>query len=51
VHSLEALGLDRARAVSRVAAETGIHDEKVRWCADASCEDATLRHRPLAAAA
>jgi hypothetical protein len=34
VRRLEAQGLDRDRAIRRVAVETGIAPEKVRWCAE-----------------
>jgi hypothetical protein len=36
VRRLEALGLDRAQAIRRAAAENGIKPEKVRWCAESA---------------
>jgi hypothetical protein len=37
VRRLEAQGLDRDRAIRRVAVETGIDPHRVRWCAETAC--------------
>jgi len=46
VHLLEAQGLDRGQAIRRVAVETGIEPEKVRWCAETAYPDSTVRRSP-----
>jgi hypothetical protein len=46
VHLLETQGLDRGLAIRRVAVETGIEPEKVRWCAETAFADSTIRRSP-----
>jgi hypothetical protein len=46
VCSLEAMGLDRAQAIRRAAAEIGIDREKVRWCVDTALRDSAVRLTP-----
>ena len=46
VRRLEALGLDRDRAIGRAAVETGIAPQKVRWCVETACPEPTVRFSP-----
>jgi len=47
VDRLEGLGLDRDQAIQRVALETGIDSEKVRWCVvNASAGSAAIARLP-----
>jgi hypothetical protein len=46
VRTLEDHGLDRQPAIRRVAVETGIDVEKVRWCAETAFPSATARLSP-----
>jgi hypothetical protein len=46
VHLLETQGLDRGLAIRRVAVETGVEPEKVRWCAETAFPDSTVRRSP-----
>ena len=43
VSRLEAHGLDRDQAILRVAAETGIDSERVRWSAQTAFPEPTAR--------
>jgi hypothetical protein len=40
VRRREAEGFDRDRAIERVAVETGVDPQKVRWCVEAARPDA-----------
>jgi hypothetical protein len=46
VRRLEAQGLDRDEAIRRAAVETGIDPQKVRWCAETTFPDSTVRLAP-----
>jgi hypothetical protein len=46
VRRLESEGLDRDLAIQRVAVETGIDPEKVRWCAETTFPDSIARISP-----
>jgi hypothetical protein len=46
VRRLEALGLDRDRAIGRAAVETGIDPQKVRWCVETARPEPTVRFSP-----
>jgi hypothetical protein len=46
VRRLEAHGLDRDQAIQRAAVETGVDQEKVRWCAETAFPGSTVRPSP-----
>jgi hypothetical protein len=46
IRRLEAEGLDRDQAIGRVAVETGIDPERVRWCAEIAVPGSTVCRSP-----